>query len=315
MSTLDYLQKFPTSILNRDETSLVGKLWKLFSIQLDELISESIKVSGIYDLGNTEGVNLDLIGKLVNQTRIPGQSDEDYRLFISIAILKRISRGSLPEIIVIGKIIAGLNGTIFVTAEGWEKTGSLFLDGESLLLGTDPLNPDAKRPATVELIVAGAPNDVQSPLLLGTTIDQIRAAGVFAKVRVKFLFGAIGLVYTSRHSTLNNEGTLDGLTLLNPQANLNIDTMKVGDGATGAPDPGDTALGNSVNSKIATIINNGNGTRTYLMTIGETENNGVALDEFGMFFGSRMVFYSTFNPKDKVGTLIYDFEYTEEVIP
>lgn len=311
----DYLQKMPTSILNRREDSVVGKLWKIMAGQMQEVIEQCAKITGIYDLVNSEGANLDLIGKLVNETRIPGQSDEDYRLFISIAILKRISRGSLPEIISIGKIIAGLNGTIFVTTEGWLKSGELFLDGESTLSGTDPLNPDAKRPATVELIVSGIPNNIQSPLLLGSTIDQIRAAGVSAKVRVRFQFGTLDLLYTSRQPALNNLGTFDGLTLLNPQANLYVEDGKIGDGAIGDPDPGDTDLQNVINTKDIEIFQNGNGTRTYRITIGETENNGSDVNEFGMFSpDARIVFYNTFENKPKVGTLIYDFEYTEEVI-
>jgi hypothetical protein len=315
MSFLERLNKFPTSILNRDENSVVGRLWKIYSIMLDEIFEQANLILGIYDLLNTEGANLDLIGSLVNETRIPGQSDEDFRLFISIAILKRISRGSLPEIISIGKIIAGLNGTLFVTTEGWKKTGELFLDGLSTLNGLEPLNPSAKRPATVELIVAGEPNNVQSPLLLGSTIDQIRAAGVNAKVRVRFNFGNLTLVYTSRHSKLNGLGKLDGLTLLNPQANLNVDEGRIGDGATTNPELSDTDLKNIINSKLLQITNNGDGTRTYLFTIGEIENNGENVNEFGMFApDNRLVFYNIFSNKPKVGTLIYDFEYTEEVI-
>lgn len=315
MSLVERLNKFPTSILNRDETSIVGKLWKLYSLQLDEVIQTANDISGIYDLLNVEGANLDLVAKLVNESRIPGQSDNDFRLFVSIAILKRISRGSLPEIISIGKIIAGLNGTIFVTTEGWKNSGTLYLDGNSALNGLEPLNPSAKRPATVELVVVGEPNNIQSPLLLGSTIDQIRAAGVFAKVRVKFSFGSLPLLYTERHSTLNGLGKLDGLTLLNPQANLNIDEGKIGDGSIGDPQITDTDLQNITNSKQLRILQNGDGTRTYILTIGETENNGEDVNEFGMFASdARMIFYNTFNNKPKVGTLIYDFEYKEEVI-
>jgi len=37
MATIDYLQLFPQSILNRLTTSNLGKLWTMFSTEVDEI--------------------------------------------------------------------------------------------------------------------------------------------------------------------------------------------------------------------------------------------------------------------------------------
>lgn len=99
MATVDYLEELPVSILNQDPTSNVGKLWRLFSIQMDLLNVEIEKVYLLYVISQQSGVNLDQIGKLVRVERLPGQSDIDYRVLLYAGISSTLSGGSIPEIL------------------------------------------------------------------------------------------------------------------------------------------------------------------------------------------------------------------------
>jgi hypothetical protein len=99
MATIDYLQYVPQSWLNRETTSNFGKLWTIFSEQLDELIAQITFCYTLYLIDSMTGKNLDQIGKIVNATRAGGQSDEDYRIDLYIAIAKNISSGSIPDIL------------------------------------------------------------------------------------------------------------------------------------------------------------------------------------------------------------------------
>lgn len=99
MATVDYLEQLPKSILNQEQDSNVGKLWRLFSEQMDLLNVEIAKVYLLYVIGSQSGVNLDQIGKLVRVERLPGQSDADYRVSLYAGISSTLSGGSIAEIL------------------------------------------------------------------------------------------------------------------------------------------------------------------------------------------------------------------------
>jgi len=99
MATIDYLQYVPQSWLNRETTSNFGKLWNIFSEQLDELLSQVTFCYTLFLIDTMTGKNLDQIGKLVNATRAGGQSDASYRIDLYMAIAKNISSGSIPDIL------------------------------------------------------------------------------------------------------------------------------------------------------------------------------------------------------------------------
>lgn len=94
MATIDYLQYFPESILNRVETSNLGKLWKIFSDELDEIETALTQMKTMFDISTMTGKQLDQIGKNINYARAASQSDADYRLYLQIAILEKLSGGS-----------------------------------------------------------------------------------------------------------------------------------------------------------------------------------------------------------------------------
>ena len=105
MATIDYLQYFPVSILNRDPSSNLGKLWNLFSVQVDLLLAEVAKGCLLYIISSQSGYNLDQIGTLIQQPRKSAESDEDYRISMYAAIKSRISSGSIPDLLDVVEVV------------------------------------------------------------------------------------------------------------------------------------------------------------------------------------------------------------------
>jgi hypothetical protein len=101
MATIDYLSYVPQSWLNQETTSNFGKLWTIFSEQLDELLVQVAYVYTLYLIDSMTGYNLNQIGTLVNRARISGETDADYRTGLRIAIAKNISGGSIPNILAV----------------------------------------------------------------------------------------------------------------------------------------------------------------------------------------------------------------------
>lgn len=104
MATIDYLQNFP-SFLNKDEDSNLGKLWKIFSIQIDEILVEIAKDYLLYEIADQSGYSLDQIGTIVKQQRLAGETDEDYRTTLFAAIKSRISSGSITDILDVVEVV------------------------------------------------------------------------------------------------------------------------------------------------------------------------------------------------------------------
>ena len=112
MTTIDYLQNFPASFLNRDADSNLGKLWDLFSIQLDLLQAEITKAYLLHVISEQVGYNLDQIGTLVKQSRGVAEPDEDYRVSLYTAVKSRISSGSIPDILDVVEIVKEGDSTL-----------------------------------------------------------------------------------------------------------------------------------------------------------------------------------------------------------
>jgi hypothetical protein len=101
MATIDYLEYVPQSWLNRDTTSNFGKLWTIFSEQLDELLVQVAYVYTLYLIDSMSGYNLNQIGTIVNRERSSGETDAYYRIGLRIAIAKNISGGSISNILAV----------------------------------------------------------------------------------------------------------------------------------------------------------------------------------------------------------------------
>ncbi|EPG73724.1 hypothetical protein LEP1GSC058_3098 [Leptospira fainei serovar Hurstbridge str. BUT 6] len=316
MTAFNALQKFPQSILNQEPGSFLGRLWSVISSELDEIEIQLQALKDLEYIYYATGVNLDVLGELLNETRVPGQGDDTYRLFILIAISKRLAKGTLPEIIEIGKNIAGLeNGTVFIPQELYSDLDSIYLDALSLLDGLEPLDPSSKSPASFELDVEGDVNHLKVPTLLAKAVDSIRPAGVYAKTRIRFLFiESNGREYTARRGVLDGTSFFDGLTLRNPQANYAIDQGAIGDGGIAPPGPSDTGLTHELSRKPIHIQLLPDGTREYTISLSYSELNGDNLNELAFFSGGRLVFKDFFDSKPKDSTLVYDFKLKETAI-
>jgi hypothetical protein len=104
MSFTENIINFPSSILSKDSNSNLGKLYSAYAEQLDEI---KIALGDLYLINNIKdqsGYNLDRIGELLNEPR-GGMLDERYRLFLTIAIMKRLSRGDINSINSISSLI------------------------------------------------------------------------------------------------------------------------------------------------------------------------------------------------------------------
>jgi hypothetical protein len=103
--TIDYLDYIPQSILNRETDSNFGKLWTIFSEQLDELLVQVAYAYTVFIIEDMTGKNLDQIGTLVQKARAGGEVDADYRISLLSAIAQNISGGSIPNIIDVCNLI------------------------------------------------------------------------------------------------------------------------------------------------------------------------------------------------------------------
>jgi hypothetical protein len=95
MSAADYIELLPNSILKINAGSNNYKLWKLFADQIDEVdqVFEDLRL--VRNINSQAGVILDLIGKILHENR-NGRNDASYRIYLTIAIMKMLSNGSIP---------------------------------------------------------------------------------------------------------------------------------------------------------------------------------------------------------------------------
>lgn len=145
MATIDYLTELPVSILNQDPTSNVGKLWRLFSEQMDLLNTEIAKVYTLYVISSQSGVNLDQIGKLVRVDRLPGESDGDYRVSLYAGISSTLSGGSIPELLnIIGIIKDGDTTKVAKISELYPANVLLFTNMSELIANNSKIINEAR---------------------------------------------------------------------------------------------------------------------------------------------------------------------------
>lgn len=76
----------------------------ILASQIQDLENALFGIIAITDLDTVTGIQLDVLGKILNQPR-NGQSDETYRLFLRARILVNISTGTVEEILSILSIL------------------------------------------------------------------------------------------------------------------------------------------------------------------------------------------------------------------
>lgn len=145
MATIDYLQNFPASFLNRDEDSNLGKLWKIFSIQLDLLQVEIAKAYLLYVIADQAGYNLDQIGTMIKQPRGAAETDEEYRISLYAAIKSRVSSGSIPDILDVVEVVKSGDSTLTANIiELFPATIQVYTNMERLLSDDKKILNDSK---------------------------------------------------------------------------------------------------------------------------------------------------------------------------
>jgi hypothetical protein len=311
MAAIDYLQRFPQSILNRDVTSNLGKLWKIFSDQVDEVETVLAQMKLLYVISSQSGDNLDNIGTLVLLDRTPGQTDESYRLALSVAIAEKKSGGTIPEMAEIGKIVAGNDSNaVFRVDELWDEAGTILLDGEMQLDGSDILNPSEARAASIESPLSGNVDDIDAPTDVGDTIGRIRSAAIHALFIITFQTLVSQMQkYTTIYTTLGGDNELDNRQLLSPSGQYNIYDMAIGDGGTRDPLPSDTGLQNEVFREPVIFSTDDSGQSTYTINILASQLNTYTINEIAAFNSDGdMILKDYFSGKDKNANLVYNYQ-------
>jgi hypothetical protein len=297
MATIDYISYFTKSFLNQDQASNLGKLWKLFSIQLDLIESQVVLLKNILSISDNSGLNLDRIGTLVNQDRTAGEVDASYRLNLLVAIMSKISGGTIPELVSIGKIIAGNDtSALFRPYELWQGDGSsLFLDASDLMDGHGVFSPSNGEPAAIESRIEGDVDLIEVPLEVGAALDEVRAGGIYSKFNITFY----------KHAS---DMTLYSGSLATASA------IALGDGATRDPLPGDTGLENEVFRETVGVSVSPEGDNQYTVFIYEDELNAYTLNEMALFDAAgTMIVKHRFEGKAKNNSMVYAYRVIDDI--
>jgi hypothetical protein len=297
MATIDYIEYFTKSFLNQDQTSNLGKLWKLFSIQLDLIEDQVTALKNILSITDNIGINLDRIGTLVNQERAFGKVDSLYRLDLLVAIMSRISGGTIPELVSIGKIIAGNDpAALFRPYEMWQgDNSSIYLDASDLMDGHGVFSPSTSEPAAIESRIEGDVDSIEVPLSVSLSLDKVRGGGIYSKFHIIFFKHASGMTrYIGSLAT--------------------VSSIAIGDGATRDPLPEDTGLENEIMRKNVGVSISPEGYPQYSMTVYEDELNTTTINEMAIFDSlDIMIVKYRFDGKEKNSSMIYIYRVIDDL--
>lgn len=184
----DLFKKFPSTILSRDPASRFGKLFKVIAEEFDEVRTSMDLLETIRDIETSRGVNLDQIGVIIKETR-KGKNDEDYRVALYIAALRDRTRGSVPEIIQIARLLS--RDQFFKLIPGFLLVSDV-LDGVEILNNLGILDPgDRKEPAHYKLLFEGQISTLRASPDLGPSLDLISGAGISHQLEADF-FADVG---------------------------------------------------------------------------------------------------------------------------
>ncbi|EQA70369.1 hypothetical protein [Leptospira noguchii] len=322
MKSIDaILQKYPTSLFNRDPDSEIGRKWKADLELLNEVRTTLESIRGVSDYRIRNGAILDLIGKNLKQPR-NGMDDFRYRIFLSIARQKQKSKGDIYSMNEIGSQILAGTGTLYEIQELCYSGAPMFLDGSLTLNGEYPLSGSSKRPATIRVIFSGSIDTVVVSPEFNKAIAQIRAGGVRSIINYRFETSTLsGKLYgfALRSSMFDGTWPLNGFTILSGDK-VGIQPYEIAFGTGGLisgiprpPQDSDTGLQNEVFRKLAEIQNNPDGTRSFKTTIKQSELIGQSINELALFEeDGNLLFLKTFPSKPKDNLIVYDFVINEE---
>lgn len=95
----------------RDKTNLVA-LWRSLGQPISDADAANVWLESAFTIALGTGVQLDALGQLLNQPRLGGiypigESDDDYRRKLRIAILRNRAMGTAPEILPLVRKLLG----------------------------------------------------------------------------------------------------------------------------------------------------------------------------------------------------------------
>lgn len=150
MSNLDLINKLPDSIYATDPNSNNYKLWKLFSVYMDELDSVFATLKLMSDIKSNSGAVLDMLGKILRQKR-QGWGDDRYIQYLFVAIRKYQCSGSIPDLNEICLLLAEDDFRFIRDMNVPELEDAFWLDGTQYLTGSEYLAGDVNTPDSVYL--------------------------------------------------------------------------------------------------------------------------------------------------------------------
>lgn len=150
MNNLELINKLPDSIYAIEPGSNNYKIWKLFSVFMDELDSVFECLRLMTDVKNNSGEVLDLLGKILRQKR-KGLGDEKYIKYLLVAIRKYQCTGSIPDLIGICRLLVDGEFRYIRDLNEPELEDAFWLDGMQYLGGGDYLTGERTIPDPVYL--------------------------------------------------------------------------------------------------------------------------------------------------------------------
>ena len=292
-----FLSYFTKGAFNQDANSNMGKLWTIIATQIDELEAQITLLKNIFHLQSQTGIVLDNIGNLLNKLREAGQTDDEYRIDLLTAIIAEISSATIPDLVTIGKIVAGnTNEAAFRPYEMYllPAVGHL-LDNTWVLDATIPLSPAQRKYASVDCRMEGAIDDLKIPIEVAAAIGDVRGAG-------------IGTYFTMVFKTLMSIMTMYAGDINSPLE------IALGDGATRDPLPGDTGLENEVYRKVVNTQILANGDWDYYIIIPTTDLNAYIINEQALFDKNGvMIAKYTFQGIEKSVSLINEYHIIDDL--
>lgn len=304
MTFTDRIANFPSSILNKDANSNLGKLYSVFATGHDELLNAVEPFYLINNIKEQTGKNLDRIGEILGQPR-DGMLDDRYKLYLIIAIQKRLSRGDINSINSISTLI--LEESLLIREEF--KGVPIFLDGTRILDGSWRLSGSTTEPATILMEFAGEEININIDLV--NALNQVRAAGVRAKfdyaksIPIDSMF-----FYMSKSLYLDGSWNLNGSRYLRgDRLAWNIAEIAVGNGGQ-TPDGTESGLYNevlrrSVNTEFQ------NGFRNFYITLNFAEYNEEQFNEIAIFTpDGLLIAYKNFDAITKKSGYVLNFKIT-----
>ena len=310
---IDRLQLLPKEVLLPELDTTQGKLWQIWSDQCDDLNTAIEEVRLVLDINAYDGINLDRLGTLLREAR-KGKDDDEYRLFLQLAIQRIWSKGDINSINELAQALGYENINIL------EYFGEPLLDGTLLLDGTWLLDGE-RTPAQFYFFRELNVDDASPNFAISEMIDSVRAAGVRANISFTFIvLESQCVVYTTFTGVLDGTWDLDGEKMLRPDKTVYTpNEIALGDGAQpggiGAvrtPLPTDTGLQNELIRKDVITLEVGS-LRIHLIELALDELVGNYINELGIFRDSSPILIDSFESKQKDALTFFNFKLEETV--